>query len=353
MKVLVVDDEAVSRRAIAETLRACGYQATALSDAREALPLVRAEGFQLVVADWRMSPMDGIELCHAIRSANLHRYVYFIMVTSRNRSQDMGVGFANGVDDYLTKPFDPRELQWRVKVGQRIGELQSSQLTVYALAKLAESRDLETGAHLERVQCYCQTLAERLRQTSRYGHVIDDEYVSLIYQTSPLHDIGKVGIPDKVLLKPGPLTEAEFEVMKTHSLRGAETLEAAYHEFPNARFLRMAADIALTHHEKYDGTGYPQGLRGEAIPLCGRIVGLADAYDAITSRRIYKRSVSHEKAKAIISGERGRHFDPLIVDAFLELEAEFSRIRLHYAEQEARTHPRRSAPTGALEPALP
>lgn len=327
MNILVVDDEAVSRCAVAQILSEGGYEVTVASDGEEALALLKQQTHQLVMSDWRMPRMDGVELCRAIRAAELRRYVYFIMVTSRSQPTDAVSGFATGVDDYIAKPFNPSELLMRVNVGRRIVELETSQLTIFALAKLAESRDPETGAHLERVRNYCRVLAKQLQQHPTTSQQIDDDFVRLIYQTSPLHDIGKVAIPDAILLKAGELTPGEFEIMKTHTLRGAETLHAALQEFPHARFLRMAKDIALTHHERFDGAGYPAGLSGAQIPLSGRIVALADVYDALTSQRVYKPSMLHDEAKALIACERGRHFDPSVVDAFLEVEDEFIHTR--------------------------
>ena len=332
MDVLVVDDEPISRHMVDRALVEEGYNVTVASDGHEALSLLKKYSHQLVVSDWRMPRMDGIELCRAIRTADLQRYLYFIMVTARDRPIDAISAFGTGVDDYLVKPFNPGELLMRVNVGRRIVQLETSQMTIFALAKLAESRDPETGDHLERVRRYCGVLATKLQTSHKFREPIDDGFVQLIYQTSPLHDIGKVSIPDAILLKPGKLTSDEFEVMKTHTLRGAETLEAALQEFPNAEFLRMARNIALTHHEKYDGNGYPRGLAGEQIPLCGRIVALADVYDALTSKRVYKPAMSHQEARAVIVDDRGRHFDPAVVDVFLDVETKLLAIRSRYAD---------------------
>ncbi len=214
----------------------------------------------------------------------------------------------------------------------RILSLETRDLTIFAMAKLAESRDPETGAHLERVQAFRRVLAEHLSGLEQYKAEVNSEYIRLIYLTSPLHDIGKVGIPDHVLLKPARLSDREFEIMKTHAMLGAKTLEAALQQFPGAKFLQMACDIAATHHERFDGSGYPKGLAGRAIPLCGRIVALADVYDALTSRRIYKDAFAHEVARSMIVGESGAHFDPDIVAAFIAHEQEFSSIRTHFAE---------------------
>src|SRR5437868_3010672 len=204
---------------------------------------------------------------------------------------------------------------------------ENCQVAIFALAKLAESRDPETGAHLERVMNYSRALAQQLPAMGHFTDEIDAEYLRLLYSTSPLHDIGKVGIPDSVLLKPGRLSDREFEIMKTHTLIGAETLDAALQRFPKTKFLRMARDIAAAHHERFDGTGYPAGLGGRAILLCGRIVALADVYDALTSKRVYKQAFAHEVAKGIILKDAGTHFAPEIVDAFLAAEDVFIATR--------------------------
>ncbi len=231
-----------------------------------------------------------------------------------------------GADDFIVKPFQPAELVLRVRVGERLLALETRDLLIFMLAKLAESRDNGSGAHLDRVRTYSRIIAEHLAALPKFSDQVNAEYVRLIYVTSPLHDIGKVAVPDNVLLKPGPLTAEEFEIMKTHTTRGAETLDAALAQYPSARYLRLARDIAASHHEWYDGSGYPRGLKGEAIPLCGRIVALADAYDALTSRRVYKDAFSHEKARATLVKGRGTHFDPDLIDAFLASEDRFISV---------------------------
>ncbi len=334
MNVLVIDDEAIARRTIEHTLKEGGYDVSTAENGRQGLDLLRQSGCQLVVTDWEMPGMNGIDFCKAVRSGDFPHYVYVIMVTARNRPSDTISGLTVGADDYVTKPFNPGELLMRVNTGRRIIGMESQEITIFSLAKLAESRDPETGAHLERVRAFCRTLALQLQQDPNFQCEVDDAYVRLVYETSPLHDIGKVAIPDCILLKPGRLTDREFDLMKTHTLRGAETLSAAVSQFPNARFLQMAHDIALCHHEQYDGSGYPEGLSGDNIPLAGRIVALADVYDALTSKRVYKEAYSHEIARSIITDGCGQHFDPAIVDAFLKAENEFIRIRAVYRDQE-------------------
>jgi len=337
MNVLVVDDEAIARRTVENALRQGGYCVFTANNGREALELLARHHIQLVVVDWEMPVMNGVEFCKAVRSGDAPHYVYVVMVTARNRPADTISGLAVGADDYVPKPFNPGELLMRVNTGQRIIGMESREMTIFALAKLAESRDPETGAHLDRVRSYCRVLALRLQQYAEFQEVVDDNFVRLLYETSPLHDIGKVAIPDSVLLKPGRLSEYEFATMKTHTIRGAETIESLLAEFPNAGFLQMARDVILSHHEKYDGSGYPHGLVGEDIPLCGRIVAVADVYDALTSKRVYKDAYSHDHARSIIVGDAGKHFDPMIVEAFVEVEDAFVRIRERFADSEAGT----------------
>lgn len=332
MEVLVIDDEIVLRETVAHTLRESGYQVTTACSGHEALEILKNGRQQLVISDWNMVGMSGLELCRIIRNTDFHRYIYFILLTSNNNKQDTLAGLNSGADDYITKPFHPQELILRVNTGRRIVRVESRDIVIFTLAKLAESRDPETGLHLDRVRRYCQALARHLQHAPDFRETINDEFVRLVYETSPLHDIGKVAIPDSILLKPGRLTEHEFEVMKTHTTHAATTLAAAIEEFPHADFLQMARDIAISHHERFDGSGYPRGLAGHDIPLCGRIVALADVYDALTSKRVYKEAMSHEDAKLIIEKERGRHFDPAIVDAFGNIADQFLTIRNQFSE---------------------
>ena len=332
MNVLVVDDEPIARRVAAHTLEQAGYDVTTAQDGREALDILARGQHRLVVSDWVMPGMNGVELCRAIRSGQFSRYIYFIMLTGQTRPKETIEGLGAGADDYIGKPFNPGELILRVNIGRRIIGLETRDMTIFMLAKLAESRDSETGEHLERVRSYCRLIAKHLQDDPKFRQQVDDEYVGLVYQTSPLHDIGKVAIPDRILLKPGRLTAEEFEIMKTHTTHGAETIEAAMEQYPGTPFLEMARDIALGHHERYDGSGYPRGVAGDAIPLSARIMALADVYDALTSRRVYKQAFSHEKAKSIITEETGVHFDPAMLAIFLAHEPQFIAIREQFAE---------------------
>ena len=332
MRILIVDDDEIALSMLRGALLRAGYEVDTAQDGVEALELLRERSYRLVISDWEMPRMTGIELCQAVRSVEYAGYVYFILLTSHHSPQETVEGLTAGADDFIAKPFNPAELIVRVRVGERLLALETRDVVIFALAKLADSRDPETGAHLERVRSYSEALAKQLAQTAKYRDEIDPEFIRLIYLTSPLHDIGKVGIPDDVLLNPGRLTVEQFEVMKTHATLGAQTLEAALKEYPGAQFLRMARDIAATHHERYDGSGYPAGLAGTDIPLCGRIVALADVYDALISKRAYKDAFSHERACQIIVDSSGSHFDPDVVAAFLACEQQFVSIHERFAE---------------------
>ncbi|YCO05521.1 HD domain-containing phosphohydrolase [Vibrio sp. VNB-15] len=207
-------------------------------------------------------------------------------------------------------------------------------VAIVSLSALAESRDNETGAHIMRTQEYVKVLAEHLSQFEQHRMLLTPNYIELLYKSAPLHDVGKVGVPDSVLLKPGKLTDEEFEIMKGHAEIGAEALSIAEKQLGSSSFLRVAKEIALTHHEKWDGSGYPNQLSGEAIPLSGRLMALADVYDALISKRVYKPAFSHDKAKAIILEGRGKHFDPQIVDAFLAVETQFQHIAHQYQDEQ-------------------
>jgi len=333
MRILIADDDAISLEILENALVKAGYDVVTASNGAEALEHLREQPLRLVISDWDMPEMNGIELCRAVRAEDLGGYTYFILLTARNSSAEIVEGLSAGADDFVAKPFNAAELIVRVRSGERVLALETREMAIFALAKLAESRDPETGHHLERVRNYCHALARQVSTMPKFRQECDTEFVRLIYQTSPLHDIGKVGIPDSVLLKPGQFNAAEYEIMQQHTRLGAATLEAALQKYPEARFLKIARDIALTHHERYDGTGYPQGLTGDGIPLCGRIVAVADVYDALTSRRVYKPAFEHTVARSIILKDSGTHFDPDIVDAFLAVEDEFIAIRQRYAEE--------------------
>jgi putative two-component system response regulator len=332
MRILIVDDNEIERGILENSLLTAGYEVLQAADGVEAVEALRQNDCHLVVSDWVMPRMTGIELCRTVRSREFSQYIYFILLTSRDSLGERLEGMAAGADDFIAKPYEHAELIAQIRAGERILSLETRDVAIFALAKLAESRDPETGAHLERVQNYCRVLAQQLADVPRFHGQISTEFIHLVYQTSPLHDIGKVGIPDVVLLKPGRLDAGEFEIMKTHTLIGAATLDAALRKFPGAKFLEMARDIAATHHERFDGSGYPNRLAGDRIPLAGRIVAVADVYDALTSKRVYKEAFGHEQAMATIVRDSGSHFDPDVVAGFRRAEPQFISVRKRFAE---------------------
>jgi putative two-component system response regulator len=333
MRILIVDDDEMALDFLESTLKKSGYSVEKTTDPLRALELVCGGEFRLVISDWEMPSMSGLELCQKIRQRVLGRYVFIILVTAHNGVNSVVAGLDAGADDFLTKPFHPAELCVRLRSCIRMLSLDTRDVTIFALAKLASSRDTETGSHLERIREYCQVLAVALSKTEKYEKIIDGDYIEALYRTSPLHDIGKVGVPDRVLQKPGRLSKSEFEIMKRHTLLGAETLQAAIEQSSDTGFLRMARDIALTHHERYDGLGYPRGLAAEEIPLSGRIVALADAYDALTTKRVYKNAYTHEVADGILVADSGTHFDPDVVKAYKQCEAQFIAIQRHFSDE--------------------
>lgn len=252
----------------------------------------------------------------------------------------------------LKKPFDNIEVRqmacsltekWDLLhhldsiIQERTAQItETRDMAVFVLASLAESRDPETGEHLERIRSYCYILAEELKNNGPYTELIDDQFVEDLYRASPLHDIGKIGIPDCILLKPGSLTDEEFEIMRQHSVIGAEAFRKTVRGAAATSFMEMAADITRYHHERFDGSGYPDGLKGQDIPLSARILALADVYDALTSSRVYKPAFRSEVAYTMICQERGKHFDPVVVDAFVARFEDFIQVvQLTEAEQGA------------------
>lgn len=216
--------------------------------------------------------------------------------------------------------------------GQELARTQDA--TILSLASLAETRDLETGGHILRTQGYVRTLALRLRQSGYHSDYLSDARIELLFKCAPLHDIGKVGVPDAILLKPGRLDPEEWEEMKRHTIYGRDALRSAAKVLGGSSYISLAQEIAYTHHEKWDGSGYPEGLSGRGIPLAGRLMAVADVYDALISPRVYKKAFSHDKARDIILNGQGRHFDPHLVDAFLQTEEAFVQIARQYADHE-------------------
>ena len=292
MKILVVDDEFASRKKMERLIQSLGYETVVAENGKEGWEIWKEERVRMVITDWNMPEIDGLGLCEKIRSSEGAQYTYLIMVTTRNATNDIVVGMDAGADDFITKPFIKEELAVRIKAAERILDFETKDVVIFSMAKLAESRDPETGQHLERIRHYSKALAESAGEIDNLSRKIDKVFIDNIFLSSPLHDIGKIGIPDYILLKPSRLDDREFVTMKKHTAIGFNAIDGALKKFPKANYLRMSAEIALSHHEKFDGSGYPNGLKEEEIPLSARVVTLADIFDALVSKRVYKEVVS-------------------------------------------------------------
>lgn len=355
--IMIVDDNPQNLKLLENMLGEEGYMISAFLDGSMALKAAAKKPPDLILLDINMSGLNGYEVCERLKADKNLADIPIIFLSALNEVADKVRAFQIGGVDYITKPFQFEEIHARVKTHLNIRKLQKSlalhtnnlqalvdeqikeilltkealfktQLaTILAFSKLAEVRDDETGQHIERTRVFCRILTEQLRLKCSVDTEIDNSFVDNIYFAAALHDIGKVAISDKILLKPGKLTEEEFEVMKTHTSVGARTLQTVLEHYPENDFILMAIEISLSHHEKWDGTGYPQNLKGKSIPLSARIMALADVYDALTSERRYKPTFSHEESRDIILEGRGTHFDPAIIDAFLVLEDQFRYIR--------------------------
>lgn len=347
-KILIVDDNEVNRKLLNDMTLALGHQPVLAENGLSALAKMREDLPDLVLLDILMPEMNGHEVLEHMRSDNTMRHLPVIVVSALEQKESILRCIENGADDYLIKPYDTILLKARIeaslekkqlrdseeayrlniedynlnlekRVREQVKKITSAQLsTIFAMAKLAESRDPKTGEHLLRLQEYCRIICNKLRCTSKYELIINDDYIENICAAVSLHDIGKVGIPDKILQKPGKLSYNEFSIMKTHCSIGASTLQEVSNHYPANKFLHYGIEIAMYHHEKWTGKGYPQGRAGEKIPLSGRIVCLVDVFDALTSRRSYKGPYPIEIACDIIKKERGEQFDPTLVDLFLE-----------------------------------
>ena len=357
--ILAVDDIEANIDVLMDTLGDSHDMMVAMDgpSALEAVATALADGTppDLILLDIMMPGMDGYQVCERLKADPSTAEIPVIFLSALGEVANKTRGFEVGAVDYVTKPFEILEVRARVEthlslaqarralahqnewleetVRQRTSELaQSQNVTIHALAGLAETRDNETGGHIRRTQNYVRVLAEHLREPFD----LDAESIEILFKSAPLHDIGKVGIPDAILLKPGRLSEEEFELMKEHASLGMRALSQAEDSVGGepCHFLRFAKEIAHGHHERWDGSGYPQGLAGAAIPCSARLMALADVYDALISRRVYKPPFSHRRAVEIICEGRGGHFDPQVVDAFIARQEDFRQIALAHADHQ-------------------
>ena len=356
--ILVVDDTPDNLALMGNLLKS-DYKVKVANSGERALKIAASDNLpDLILLDVMMPGMDGYEVCQLLKSNPVTRHIPVIFLTGKTAVEDERRGLELGAVDYLAKPISPPIVLARVKihlelkayadflrdkndflereVSRRTEEVMAIQdVTILAMASMAETRDSDTGNHIRRTQFYVKALAESLSTHPRFAGTLTDHYIQMLFKSAPLHDIGKVGIPDRILLKPGRFEPEEFEIMKTHTTLGRDAIEHAEKQLGmKVKFLSMAKEIAYSHQEKWDGSGYPQGLAGEAIPLSARIMALADVYDAMISRRVYKPGMPHHKAAGIIIEGRGTHFDPDIVDAFIGLQEKFQAIADRFSDSD-------------------
>ena len=352
-RVLIVEDDPtileLLHTIVSEKLR---LRCMMAGNGQEALEIVENNPPDIIVTDLKMPVLDGIALLQYVQ-AN-YPEIDVMVITGFSAEFTFTDIIQMGASDFFVKPFRGGEfeaklqrvirerrlmddLRTQIRQTEEYAEelIKTQEAAIFALAKLAESRDPETGGHLERIQNYTRVLVEELSTFPEYDGYITDEYIESVYISSPLHDIGKVGIRDAILLKPGKLTREEFEEMKLHTVIGGATLAAAEARLNRRSFLEVGKAIAYCHHEKWDGSGYPRGLTGEEIPLSARVMALADVYDALRSRRVYKPAWPHQEARTTIVNDAGKHFDPTVVEAFLRCEPKFLQIQGRFAHLES------------------
>ncbi len=356
--VLVVDDTPDNLMLIADLLKD-RYRVKAANSGEKALRLLSGDPLpDLILLDIMMPGLSGYEVAEQLKADHRTSTIPIIFLTAMAAAEDEIRGLSLGAVDYVTKPISPPILMARVEtqikikaaadflrdknqfledeVQRRTREVTAIQdVTIHAMASLAETRDNETGNHIRRTQHYIKLLAELLREHPRFRHFLDEDTIKLLFKSAPLHDIGKIGIPDRILLKPGRFTPDEFEIMKTHTTLGRDAIQHAEDQLGiDVDFLHLAKEIAYGHQEKWDGSGYPQGLATDDIPISARLMAIADVYDALISRRVYKPGMPHGQAVEIIREGRGSHFDPDICDAFLANAEQFQAIAEQFADSD-------------------
>lgn len=353
--ILVVDDSPMIIHLVSSILEE--YHLQFALNGEEALKIMNQnQNIDLILLDIEMPIMNGYEVLKELKMNKDFRDIPVIFLTVKDEIEEETKGLELGAVDYIKKPINTGILKARVeahinlrlakvfienqneilenKVKQRTREiLITRDITIQSMMSLLEVRDIESGQHIRRTQLYMKKMCEYLAERSVYKSFMTKEKITNIYRTAPLHDIGKVGIPDKILLKPGKLTSDEFEIMKKHTDYAIQAFSNVDERLGDTNFLNVAKEIAGSHHEKWDGSGYPFELEGDEIPLAGRIMAIADVYDALVNKRVYKEAFSHDKACKIILESKGTHFDPVIVEAFEYLEKEFYDIQRRYSHQ--------------------
>ena len=347
--ILVVDDQLQNVELLEAQLVQLGYEIIRAANGKDALTIITGNEIDLMLLDIMMPGMDGFEVIRRVRQGTKTRLLPIILVTALRETEDRIKGIEAGCDDFISKPVDKMELFARVRsllkvkdyndlmlnyrkelesevtarteqLKQALERIKTASLdTIYRLSVASEYKDKDTGAHIKRMSRYSVAVARRMG--------LDENTIETILYSAPMHDLGKIGIPDQILMKPAILDPAEWKIMKMHTVIGAKILQGS-----DAEFIKSGESIALSHHEKWDGSGYPNGVKGQEIPIAGRIVAIADVFDALTSKRPYKEPFTIEKSLAIVKEGRGTHFDPDVVDAFFDIQEEILNIKKQYNE---------------------
>jgi len=355
MKILIADDSKTDVALISGILSA--YETLTAYDGVQAMECLREHpDIDMLILDINMPRMNGFEVLEALRIDPEFNDIATLILTNSDEIDNEMRGLDLGAVDYIRKPLNIRSLRKRVELHIKLKNARNElsqqnsilektvrertresvltrDVTIRALVGLLEVRNIESSNHTKRTQLMMRALCNHLRMQEPFSTILTDAYSTELFDTTPLHDIGKVGIPDHILLKPGKLTPEEFEIMKKHTTYGMEALRGKDREGDSLPFIRTAAEIAGTHHEKFDGSGYPNGLAGKEIPLSGRLMAIIDVYDALVNKRVYKPAFSHEEAMGIIAESRGTHFDPDITDAFFKIEESIRKISETFAQQ--------------------
>lgn len=354
MKILVVDDSKADVLIISNILK--DYDLLIANDGIEAMDLIaKYPDIGIMILDINMPRMNGFEVLEAIKDHPQYKKIATLILTNYDEIDNEIRGLELGALDYIRKPLNLRSLRKRIELHVNLSNAHKNleqhnfmfekavqertkesilirDVTIHAMVGLLEIRNIESSNHSRRTQWMIRELCEHLRTKEPYQSILTAAYISELFSTAPLHDIGKVGIADNILLKPGKLTFEEFEIMKKHTTYGVEALKCEENRDNSLSFIRTASEIIGTHHEKFDGSGYPNALSGNDIPISGRLMAIVDVYDALVSVRVYKPAFTHKEAMDIIASERGRHFDPEIVDAFFEIETNIKEISDRFSQ---------------------
>lgn len=349
-RILIIDDEPFFLQLLTQALSE-KFQVSLAKNGRQGLARAQGEGKpDLILLDVMMPDMDGYETCQALKDNIFTREIPVIFLTAKHDIEDELRGFNLGAVDYITKPISIPILLIRVQtqlalsqqkialeqlIQERTKEIECTKdAIVYSMGEMAEARDHETGNHLLRTKEYVRVLAEQLATTDKYKTVLTNQMINAFQRAAPLHDIGKISVADSILQKNGPLSEEERKIMDCHPVYGKNTIEKSESKIGSTLFITIAKEIAYAHHEKWDGSGYPRGLKGELIPLSARLMALADVYDALVSKRCYKEAMSHEQSASYIIAASGTHFDPDIIDSFIAVKSSFQAIANHYKDEQ-------------------